>query len=303
MTLPMNKKINEWRKYILNNLTTKLMEINRIKTYRNQFDGISDFLKGWIPKKQLEILNQDEKIQTSITTHFIKNIDLKPETIEMAKELDAELYEYASQLDHYNPINTLVLIRRYMRNKIKVGNELNFYKKALKKLLDDIDRVIENSHGKLYDEACHLYNDIQMFIYKDMKLDFLATYEFLRIALANIKTMTKQEFLQLITLNHDLYDGFDGSKNNLQETLDLIPDVIGAKEFEELIFVHKVESDDDNPFFEIYFDNFVKVLDDNPQLSDDLFDKVQEIFGPIPAYSFNAKGELKQNKPNLTLVK
>lgn len=286
-----------------NNITNKLIEINRIKTYRNQFEGINEHLNNWIPKKQLEILNQDIKIQGSITTHLIKNVDLKPETIEMAKELDAELYEYASQLNYYSPINTLVLIRRYMRNKIKVENELNFYKKALKKLLDDIDHVIENNHGKLYDEACHLYNDIQMFIYKNMKLDFLATYEFLRIALANIKTMTKQEFLQLITLNHDLYDGFDGSKNNLQETLDLIPDVIGAKEFEELIFVHKVESDDDNPFFEIYFDNFVKVLDDNPQLSDELFDDFQEIFGAVPTYSFNAKGELEQNKPNLKRIK
>lgn len=287
----------------MNNLSNKLIEINRIKTYRNQFEGISDFLKSWISKKQLEILNQDEKIQSSITKHVIKNIDLKPETIEMAKELDAELYEYASQLDHYNPINTLVLIRRYMRNKIKVGNELNFYKKVLKKLLDDIDHVIENSHGKLYDEACHLYNDIQMFIYKDMKLDFLATYEFLRIALANIGTMTKQEFLQLITLNHDLYDGFDGSENNLKETLDLIPDTIDYKTFEELIFVHKVESDKDNPFFEIYFDNFVKVLDENPKLSDELFDKVQEIFGAIPTFSFNAKGELEQNKPKLKRIK
>lgn len=111
-----------------NNITNKLIEINRIKTYRNQFEGISDFLKGWISKKQLEILNQDIKIQGSITTHFIKNVDLKPETIEIAKELDAELYEYASQLDQYNPINTLVLIRRYMRNKIKLTKELNWYK-------------------------------------------------------------------------------------------------------------------------------------------------------------------------------
>lgn len=285
-----------------NNITNKLIEINRIKTYRNQFEGISDFLKGWISKKQLEILNQDIKIQTSITTHFIKNVDLKPETIEIAKELDAELYEYASQLDQYNPINTLVLIRRYIRNKIKLTKELNWYKKVLKKLLDDIDQVIQNSHGKLYDEACHLYNDIQMFIYKDMKLDFLATYEFLRIALANIGTITKQEFLQLITLNHDR-KWEDGSKNNIKETLDLIPNVINAETFEDLIFIDRIENDLDCPFFEIYFDNFRKALDENPKLSEMIFDKLQETFGAIPTFTMNQNGELEPTNPNLKRIK
>lgn len=135
-----------------------------------------------------------------------------------------------------------------------------------------------------------------------MKLDFLATYEFLRIALANISTITKQEFLQLITLNHDR-KWEDGSKNNIKETLDLIPNVINAETFEDLIFIDRIENDLDCPFFEIYFDNFRKALDENPKLSEMIFDKLQETFGAIPTFTMNQNGELEPTNPNLKRIK
>ena len=75
----------------------------------------------------------------------------------------------------------------------------------------------------------------------------------------------------------------------------------------EAIFAYRIEHEDNEPFFWIYFDAFTKLCDENKEFAEKVNNFTDEIFNTVPTYSvtfdkFGQVEDVKRNPPKLKLI-
>lgn len=124
--------------------------------------------------------------------------------------------------------------------------------------------------------------------------------------------MSKNEFLQLVTLDKDR-NAWDGGRNwTYREWLERIPAELDSEAFERLIFIDKIEHDGDDVFFDIFFDEMRALMDRHKEETGesliDPFAVFEEISGkPLQTFQVHTDEygdvvKVEQNKPKLKAV-
>ncbi len=277
------------------------------KPIENEFSQITRDVNLYRRQTQRQLMEYRKSILFAMSAYIIKQkqdvfdqMDLKV----ISSLVTPEEYSRIIKLKSYSSFNIFAYFRRYMRLKHQAEGILNGYRLRL----DTLAKMTQQMNGEheykmnhcnnkhfteLYYQGTNLYADIKNFanIALDLKLGDI---HYLFSNILNYITISKHEFLQLITVDHS---------NKYQQLINTLPELIDNKSFEEAIWVERVELDQDCPFFEIYYDNFCKMLDENKGLSDKMFDKVQETFGAIQTFTMNENGELEPSKPKLKRIK
>lgn len=115
-----------------------------------------------------------------------------------------------------------------------------------------------------------------------------------------LRPINKSELLQVITVNKD---------KATQQIIAEAPETLTLDEFTQLIFVERIENDEDGYLFEFIFKRLMSARKNNPILSKKMDEKFDELFSGIPKFNavVDEYGDIKQmeqvfSKPKLTLV-
>lgn len=227
------------------------------------------------------------------------------------KEEIQQIIVSARSLPSYSLANVFVWVKRFLRLERKYGslhyefiNDFNQWQKQLENLMEILCELPKSkANARLLDKVATLQATLfaeEYGVEAPGQIKALEGMSWLDLLLNDKFAMTKQEVLQLLTIDHDHLFTYESIRE--------IPDVLDYRSFEELVFIGKVEADDDCVFFNLYMERMMKALDENKELNQKTNEVVTEIFGPIQTYTahedeYGNVVKLERNKPDLKLVK
>lgn len=219
-------------------------------------------------------------------------------------------------LSTYSRYNTIVWMRRYIRQLASLRGEDRRFKEHFKGLLQEIEHIehrlremrLQKREKERMDTVIHLKGKIQYLL--GTVFDAGDTSGFLDLLpglFFGDWTMDKTNFLSLISLNRDRYY-LGGLENETMAQLKQLPDEMNYPAFMNAVFVQHLEHDQDGYLFDLYFEDAMKRISGNEELSEQMSGKFQESFGPIPTYTAYTDSDgriqhLDPNKPDLKVVK
>lgn len=219
-----------------------------------------------------------------------------------ALSLEELPFYYNKQL---SPFNVVFLVRKFIRNKNKSKNIIWNQKERLRELkteLKEIGDVLSKSRLKTAKDTVESINktrkDIDVLL--GLKLEGFSIKLFLESLFIGNNTITKDEFLSIITVDKSAYT---------KEYIDTLPDIIDYRTLEDAVFVHKIEDENDEWMFDIFYDQFWTFRnahkEEFKEMEEKLFDELG--FNQLPTYnvSFDEFGDvtdIKQNPPKLKLL-
>lgn len=295
------------------NTATKVIQFNRINELTQEYLAIKKEFNAFNENARKELSYYELHCCNSVITEIVKNSksELPEETLNSVGE---EKLQKIANIKRYSYLNPLVWIRLTSRKQKQIKGKKGQFQRRLNSILKETRELMSHfalKHTKRgqenYEKADTLRYNIEIFMLTDMDINFMPLDEIIACTFSGNRTISKHELLQLITINHDRYY-WDGVVNDTQQRIAKLPDQINYKEFEKAVFAYKLEHDKDDSFFEIFFNRFLKAIDENPELSDKTFESFQEIFGPVQTYTANTDEsghivKLNPNKPDLKVVK
>lgn len=218
------------------------------------------------------------------------------------------LQQKALSLTSYNQANVFVWLKRYLRLETQymrlnkcIANELEAMNQQLYQLNEELKHV-QSSNAKTKVKNYMKTVRANLCIER-ISLDEPRCYQlpnnitWLELLMNREFSMSKHTALQLLSVDHD--------SSYVNEVLTELPDVLSYNDFEDLVFVHKVESDD--LFFKLYFKRFKDAIESNDELRDEMLNAIEDITGPIAKYDAIIRNgqvaSVKRVKPKLTLIK
>ncbi|OJH15991.1 hypothetical protein BLX88_25870 [Bacillus obstructivus] len=132
-------------------------------------------------------------------------------------------------------------------------------------------------------------------------------WEHLRTLLPLGAAISKNDFLSVITVNHDLRY-WDGPENRTMKIIKELPDLIDYKTLQKAVFMDKIEHDQDCYLFDIFMDEMLWALDKHKEMTGEGgFEILEKITGePIQTYTAttNIYGDVTvtPNRPKLQTV-
>jgi len=289
----------------------KVEVYNRFVQVEQEFQHIGNQFVSFYTAARLEISNEVMKLIESAVTAIIKNSN---ESLDDHLIKSLERYfdiEKIASLPKYSLYNPLVRLKFLKRNTNKLLIKEYEYHRQLRGLLKEIKAIeislktlrLKSKGTEKFKEFTEIKYRINRLLDYDLRkeIDF---YKLFPIMFAG-KKLDKNHFLSLINVNHDLYH-WDGTKNNTMNYIRELPDKIDFKTFYDAIFVHKIEHDLDNCFFEILMKEHLDLIEQGKIKPFNLLEKI--IGQPIPTYTVakDIYGDIvaiESNKPNLSLIK
>jgi hypothetical protein len=204
----------------------------------------------------------------------------------------------------YSQFNCIVSLRTFWKASKAAQSELSESKDTTKAYLSRL-KGLKSTLTKMNPKTTkRLLNEIEiwrghMVDLLDYRLpiyDLVRFFEFLFIGGNNI---TKQEMLNLVVLDKTV---------ETKAYIDSLPDDIDYKTFADAMFIHKIEDDNYSWICDIYIEDMIKNIKDNPEFKKESSGLFDEITKRIPTYSvqFDEFGEVDQiekNMPKLRLIK
>lgn len=293
----------------------KLELFNRMTALEEEVGNLTEECLDFIQESADEAKRLSKKVFTSLVTSQVQN-GLMTEEVKNS-DVDAKLrklfdVEYMENLPSYSPYNPFVWIRLAARRLDKLKLIGADYRRQFRKLLEsveDIEQEFEKIKLKPREKERVfdlLYLEEKIRSFTNFSFDLINLIGPLRLAFLTDFKISKNNFLSLITINHDCYHP-DGEKNETMKYINELPEELSFEDVQEAAFVYKLEHDMDCYLFDIFFNEMMEALSSNKELSDKVFEGFQEIVGPIQTYTAvtNEKGEVistKPNKPNLKIV-
>jgi|SRR5690625_801739 len=291
----------------------KLSLFNRMSEievfFRNKANKYVDFFECANEK----IHEMNEKVIQSNFKSIVKNSGMDLSEIKKSSKGYFDV-DKAWALPSYSSYNPFVWLRLAGRKKKLLNRVHNEYQNLFRMLLTEVKDVESNlSEVRLKRREERRLNDFLLLKDKvrslrNFNLRGLSEFEEpLILAFSGNIKLSKNNFLSLITINHDLRY-WDGPENETMKFINELPDEIDYETLRDAAFIQKLEHDQDCYLFDIYMGVMLKAISENPELSDAAFDKFQEAFGPIQTYTTvtDEDGEIVSvtpNKPDLKVVK
>jgi hypothetical protein len=119
--------------------------------------------------------------------------------------------------------------------------------------------------------------------------------------------MSKNDFFSIITINKDSWSWDKERVASYQEWCNKVPDLIDFETFEGLIFIERIEHDRDCPFWDLFMEHMLKVMEENREQFN-AFDVFEKVTGkPIQTYTahtddYGVITSMVLNKPELKIV-
>ncbi len=266
-----------------------------IEVFKTEQSKLSDEWKYMSSKYMLNLASQNQESYEQYEKYCN---DFPSDTFNIA-----ELPKYRNkQLSNFNSI---LLVRRFVRNKNKSESILWQQKEKLRVLIDELkDMKKQLSKSKLrtakeniqlIDDARRNTNDLL-----NLKFEGFDVTLFLQTLFIENRTITKNEFLSLITVDKSACT---------KEYIDTLPDTIDHKTLEDAVFVHKIEDENDEWMFDIFYDQFWAFRNAHKEEFKEMEEKLFDELGlnQLPTYNvsfdeFGDVADIKQNPPNLKLL-
>lgn len=287
----------------------KVSLFNRLTEIELEFKEKHRLFLDFLHEAGLQMIDYKLKVITSIVTVIVQNGGEGYKEYESSGIFD---FEYMRSLPAYSRYNPFVWMRIYSRKTKQLKQKEREYRRYLNDLLQEL-REIDKSLGSmpLKKQTIYRLQDLRALIYKfecvlENKLDDTGDFiEPLQLAFFDNWKMSKNNFLSLLSVNHDLHH-WDGTKNETMHYIAALPEEIDYNTFQEAVFINRLEHDRDCYLFDMYMDDMLRTLNQNKEMSGKVFEKFQEEFGPIPTYTIKKDiygfQTIEPNKPNLTVV-
>lgn len=261
-----------------------------------------------VPDMELELLKLHKKINDShiaasginmkeIMEAFLDS-DFTDELLDSLKQQFTELKK--KNIDSYSPFNVLTIYKHFYREYKRINNkdlvwEIERASNKVGALITEIgkqtnysDKVIE----ELLDEGDEIFDELSRY-----KPKFVSVMPYVNTIFAIFDDkVKKQDILNFLSL--------DKTPETLK-SINKYPDYITLADFQNMVFVDFIESDNEAYIHRSIANEYMDALDNNKELRE----KVYEATGinRLPTYSVyqDAEGNTyaKQNPPNLELVK
>jgi len=212
-------------------------------------------------------------------------------------------FYYNKQL---SPFNVVFLVRRFIRNKNKSKNIIWNQKERLRELkteLKEIGETLSKSRLKTAKDTVQSINKTRKNIdaLLRLKLEGFSVDLFLESLFIGGNTISKDEFLSIITVDKSIY-----TKEYIDENLS---EKVDYRTLEDAIFIHKIEDENDEWMFDIFYDQFWTFRNAHKEKFKEIEDKLFDGMGlnQLPTYSvsfdeFGDVADIKQNPPKLKLI-
>lgn len=210
--------------------------------------------------------------------------------------------------ERYNPLNTFAALKIFGRRILEAGRRNNAFYRQLYELKHQYVRLGEEVRQARYFKGKEQILDeidqrkaLMMDLCERNDLGISYFYPNVIHWFSLGFTMTKQEFISLISADHRI------ESESFSERIKELPERLGFEEFLDAVFVQKVEDDSDSVFFDMVVDYTAEQIDRNKEFREKAHQFIQETFGPISTYTaavdeFGDIVELVPNKPNLKVI-
>jgi len=266
-----------------------------IEVFKTEQSKLSDEWKYMSSKYMLHLASQNQESYEQYERYCN---DFPSDTFNVT-----ELPKYHNkQLSNFNSI---LLVRRFVRNKNKSNSMLWEQKEKLRALIDELKvmkKQLSKSNLRTVKENVQLIDDARRSTSDLLTMEFegFDITLFLQTLFIENRTITKNEFLSLITVDKSAYS---------KEYIDTLPNIIDHKTLEEAIFVHKIEDENDEWMFDIFYDQFWAFRNAHKKEFKEMEEKLFDELGlnQLPTYSvsfdeFGNVADIKQNPPKLKLL-
>lgn len=256
----------------------------------------------------LQLVNFSRKINEKLLT-YVASTDIyrngmeqiKNDKPEYLKELN-ELFENVQFNSHYSKWNVILWIKRAYREYSRLATECNTYSKIAIDYLSDLKDLYSDlephEHLENVSNAMYQLNDYRedLLKIKSFELEFLTSFSLIESVLAPDKLVNVNDFLSVINVQKDKYT---------QNTINTLPKEIGLDELLNLIFVERVEDDEESFMHDLMMKQLFKFRKNNPKAAKQMDANLGLDLIPTYTVAMDAFGEvvdIERNKPNLRLV-
>ncbi|MGO5010815.1 hypothetical protein ACTQ5K_02855 [Niallia sp. Sow4_A1] len=266
-----------------------------IEVFKTEQSKLSDEWKYMSSKYMLHLASQNQESYEQYERYCN---DFPSDTFNVTK-----LPKYHNK--KLSNFNSILLVRRFVRNKNKSESILWQQKEKLRVLIDELKvmkKQLSKSKLRTAKETIQLIDDARRNTGDLMDMEFKGfdVTLFLQTLFIESRTITKNEFLSLITVDKSAYT---------KEYIDTLPDIIDYRTLEDAIFVHKIEDENDEWMFDIFYDQFWALRNAHKEEFKEMEDKLFDELGlnQLPTYSvsfdeFGDVADIKQNPPKLKLI-
>ncbi|SLJ92767.1 MULTISPECIES: hypothetical protein [unclassified Paenibacillus] len=286
-------------------------------------------------KLDIELLDYNIKIGRVAGGYWARKVSkedvevFKREMVDYYGEGSEDEREFTNYIDtmlalpSYKATNVFAALRIYGRRRIKVLAKFRLLKEEGHVLLDEIKSIGKDAKehcsdnasaeaGLLVWQTLDFWKQFKKIIDEPLtgsKTDFMVQIE----AIFKNSTITRDELLQVITIDKSL-KWWDGSRRKIfKEVYSRIPEKIDYEAFKEIIFIEKIEHEQDCYLMDIFMHHMFSVMDKyKKETGEDMIDTfgiLEEITGK-PIQTFTSKldeygdiVDMVPNKPNLKVVK
>ncbi|KAF6628800.1 hypothetical protein H6F38_20015 [Paenibacillus sp. EKM208P] len=271
----------------------------------------------------IDLIDLNLKVGESVATFSIRN--MSPSDVEIAKKEVGKSYDFDKMLalPSYKMSNVFAAMRIYGRKSTAIHRKFRAAKEEIIILLNEIKEMskaakemaqtdFSENVSTLVLQTKDFWDQLKRIVEKPLPgkdFDFMLYIEAL---FANGRTINKDDFLQVITLDKNL-KYWDGSpKESFASRYIKIPDEIDSEIFKELIFIEKLEHEQDCYLMDIFMTHIFQTMDkykaETGKNMIDTFGLMEEITGK-PLQTFTAEYDeygdvvgMTPNKPNLKVV-
>lgn len=232
-------------------------------------------------------------------TYDISNVD----------EETAKIITEARSLPSYNLANVFVWVRRYMRIQ-KESNAVHAHhigkiKKWNEEITEYMEQLCEQPPSKANGRLLNLVGNLQGDLYNEEygsgapgEFKSLNGMSWLDLIAPKDFKISKSDFLQLITI--------DSSVSTLKD-ITALPSVIDYDALEEAVFINRIEAEGDCYLFDLFFQQFRKVMKEDKAVKEKVHEGLKEMIGPVRTYTVynDENGQplyMELNKPKLKVI-
>ncbi|MGV3465553.1 MAG: hypothetical protein ACO1OT_09705 [Heyndrickxia sp.] len=255
-------------------------------------------------------------LRSGVTAHLINMTEeLDERAIEMLKAVFNENYDEVMAIKSYSRLNPFVWLRITSRKINELEKQENQFIQHFRELLQEIKKVeqqISNfTFKKRQFRKVETLMGIKYRINSVLKVkrigDETELWQHLRTIFPLGVTISKNDFLSVITVNHDL-NYWDGPKNRTMQIIEQLPEQIDYEILQDAIFMKKVEHDRDCYLFDIFMGEMLWAMDKHKEMTGEGgFEIFEKITGkPLQTYTATTDiyGDVTvtPNKPKLRTV-
>lgn len=301
----------------------KKVQIMNLFEARQRVNNLEDILypaavfleKEWLGN-QRKCIDYYVEIVKTFQKYYLFNLMRTEEfTLDMIEDFKITVdVEKLQQVKRYSILNPLAALKIYGHRIQKLVRENNKIKSQLRKIQKEysaLDKDLRQTKyfknkEKIYD-LIHKRKSAIHEVCNYEETDLSNIHECIMMLFLNEQTISSQNFLGLITMQHDLvsWDGVD--LPSYPERIAALPEQLDYEAFLHAVFIEKIEDDRDCIFFDVVMDHTLKLIDSNKEFGEIAKQQRESIFGPMQTYTvqFDQYGEIHSinpNKPDLQLV-